>query len=243
MRGSSDRLQEALRISRAIREFEGTIRDDREPIARKVRRWQRLRAPHVPDWAQELRPHDPAWGERFAREAGRIREALGEDAVHDVQHIGSSAIPHLCSKPVLDMMVAARGELPALVEAFAPLGYEHYGNSPCDHEADWLWNTEGEDCLLVVHLCAPGNPWRGTAVNFRDYLCAHPEEADLYDRRKKELSAGDGSLLEYSLGKLALFYELSGRADIWKASTPGSPVTKSAPNALDGVQAPGGTPP
>lgn len=219
----NERLQEAMRISRTIREYEATIRDGREPIARKVRRWQRLRTPRLPDWAQVLRPHDPAWEERFALEAVRIREALGPGAVHDVQHIGSSAIPHMCSKPVLDMMVAAPRDLPGLAAAFAALGYEPYGNSPCDLEADWLWNTQGDDVLLVVHLCDPENPWRQTAVNFRDYLCAHPGECEAYDRRKRELSAGEGSLLEYSLGKLALFYDISARADAWRSSPAATP--------------------
>jgi GrpB-like predicted nucleotidyltransferase (UPF0157 family) len=216
--GSRDRLQEALRISRTIREFEATVHDDREPIARKVRRWQRLRTPQVPDWAQELRPHDPAWQERFDREAVRIREAIG--SVEDVQHIGSSSIPHLKSKPMLDLAVAVREDpaSPGLIEAFASIGYEHYGNSPCDHEADWYWKT-GTDCMVVVHLCHAANPWRATAVNFRDYLRTRPEECELYERRKRELAAGEaGSLLEYSLGKLALFYEISARADVWRAA-------------------------
>ncbi len=220
--GSRERLQEALRISRTIREFEATIRDDREPIARKVRRWQRLRTPVVPEWAQQLHPHDPAWDERFEREAGRIREALGTDTVTDIQHIGSSSIPHLKSKPALDLLVAVRADDLAshdMTGAFSSLGYGHYGNSPCDHEAEWFWNTEEKDCLVVVHLCRADNPWRQTAVGFRDFLRAHPEECEAYDRRKRELAGGgSGSLLEYSLGKLALFYEISGKADAWKAA-------------------------
>ncbi|MES1244971.1 MAG: GrpB family protein [Acidobacteriota bacterium] len=235
--GSRDRLQEALRISRTIRELEARVQDDREPIARKVRRWQRLRTPQIPDWAQELRPHDPAWEERFDREAGRIRGALGP-VVEDVQHIGSSSISHLPSKPMLDLAVAVRDDpaSPRLVEAFTAIGYEHFGNSPCDHEADWYWKT-GADLVMVVHLCHAENPWRTTAVNFRDYLRVHPEESELYERRKRELKAGEaGSLLEYSLGKLALFYEISARADEWRAAagpnqpisaatTPGNPST------------------
>lgn len=233
---SRDRLQEALRISRTIREFEARVQDDREPIARKVRRWQRLRTPDVPEWAQELRPHDPAWEERFDREAGLLREALGF-VVEDVQHIGSSAISHLRSKPMLDLAVAVREDpaSPRLAEAFASAGYEHYGNSPCDHEADWYWKT-GPDCLIVVHLCHAENPWRSTAVNFRDYLRAHPEECELYERRKRELSAGEaGSLLEYSLGKLALFYEISARADVWRAASgPNQPISPISPAETPG---------
>lgn len=233
---SSERLQEALRISRTIREFEARVHDEREPIARKVRRWQRLRTPQLPDWAQELRPHDPAWDARFAREAGRIREALGS-VVEDVQHIGSSSISHLPSKPMLDLAVAVRENpaSPGLVEAFASAGYGHYGNSPCDHEADWYWKTDS-DCVVVVHLCHAENPWRSTAVNFRDYLRVHPEECELYERRKRELKAGEaGSLLEYSLGKLALFYEISARADDWRAANgPNQPISPISPATTPG---------
>lgn len=220
-------LRQALRISRAIRECEShtATEDLREPVAEKVRRWKRLRTPEVPAWAEKIRSHDPSWGESFTEEAARIRHGLGNEIVQDVQHIGSSSIPHLSSKPVLDMMVVVRGGVATAkhAAAFAELGYKHFGNSPCDHEADWHWRTEGPPCLFIAHVCHEANPWRTTAVDFRDYLRAHPEDCGEYDRRKQELSEDpEVSLLEYSIRKLALFYDISRRASAFK-STLGSP--------------------
>lgn len=218
----TSRLQETLRIARAIRKFEATVAydDEREPVGKKVKRWQRARTPELPDWAQEVRPHDPEWKERFEREADALRQAIGADLVDDVQHFGSSAISHLASKPVLDLMVAVKSDLddPRLLDGLAAVGYEPYGNSPCDHEAEWFWRIDG-DCVWVAHVCDHRNPWRHTAVNFRDYMRLHPDECARYENVKKDLAADpDASLLEYSLGKLALFYDISAKADAWVAS-------------------------
>ena len=223
MAETTSRLQETLRIARAIRRFEATVAydDDREPVGRKVKRWQRARTPELPSWAQEVRPHDPAWAELFARESESIRKALGEKIVDDVQPIGSSAIPHLGSKPVLDLMIAVRAGMGSSeqIDAFGSIGYQPYGNSPCDLEAEWYWRTDDDSCIWVAHICDDQNPWRHTAVNFRDYMRAHPEECQRYEKLKKELAAdNEASLLEYSLGKLALFYDISHKADAWVAS-------------------------
>lgn len=213
------KLQEALRVARAVRKFEATVRysDDREPIGDKVRRWQRLRTPDLPDWAQELRAHDPAWISLCEREAARIGTRLGP-VVREVQQIGSSAVSHLQSKPILDLLVVVRAD-PAdeeLVAPFADLGYDSFGNSPCDREACWFWKT-GEKTIFVAHVCDHLNPWVETAINFRDYMREHPSECSRYEKLKRELAERDDRLLlEYSLGKLALFYELSASADAWK---------------------------
>lgn len=219
--GPEPLLKEALRIARTLRRVSAVPNrfDDREPMASRVRRALKLRAPELPAWAKELRPHDPSWRRRAAEEAASIYGALGAATVRDVQHIGSTAIPHLRSKPILDLVAAVRGEVatPAQLEGLGELGYEHFGNSPCDREAEWLWKVRSSEWLAVVHLCGEDNPWRRDALSFRDYLCAHPDECARYERRKRELAAELGqSLLEYSLGKLELVFEITARANAWK---------------------------
>ena len=212
------KVMEMARAARLAQELERDCQDPREPILGKVRRMQRTRSPELPPRVRALRWYDPAWAERFAGEERRIRAALS-GAVARIEHFGSSAIPSpvLIGKNVIDFLVALR-EDPASYDGLAALGYVPYGNSPCDPEASWWWRIEGDEVAFVAHLCAAGNPWIETAVNFRDYLRVHPEEQRRYQEVKQSLAAEpDRSLFEYSLGKLRLFYDISGKANAWKA--------------------------
>jgi GrpB-like predicted nucleotidyltransferase (UPF0157 family) len=212
-----DRMSEVLRIARAIREFKASVTNEvREPIERKLRRWQQLRMPDLAPEVQAVRPYDPAWPALFADERARLQAASGS-TVRAVEHIGSTAIPGMPSKSILDLLVAVR-EISAGQAALAEAGYEDYGVSPCDHEAVWLWNTSAAGHAFIVHLCAEDSPWIQTALNFRDYMRSHPEECASYEELKHRLRAEQRNLLEYSIVKLKLFYELSARADAWVAA-------------------------
>jgi GrpB-like predicted nucleotidyltransferase (UPF0157 family) len=214
---------EMVRAARLIRELEATCHDPREPIVKKIKRFQTARNPELPAAVRTLRPFDPAWAELYAAEERRIRELLGAAAVR-VEHFGSTSVPEpsLSSKNVIDFLVAVDavpGSTPpaAAAAAFAALGYTAYGQGPCDAESWWWWRIDGEEVAFAVHLCAAGNPWVETVVNFRDYLRAHPGECVRYEEVKRRLAAEPGqSLFEYSIGKLRLFYDISVKADAWK---------------------------
>ena len=210
------------RAARLIRELKASgCHDPRETIEAKIRRMQALRSPELPERVRDQRVRDPLWPVLFAAEAARVRASLGE-AVTNIQHFGSSAIgsPHLSSKNVIDFLVAVdeAAGVAARSAGLADLGYECYGNSPCDPEATWWWRIDGGEIAYVAHVCAAANPWIGTAVNFRDYLRASPDECARYEARKRQLAAEPGrSLFEYSIGKLGIFYEISAKADAWRA--------------------------
>lgn len=213
------KMGELVRAARLIRELERSCHDPREPIASKVRRMQRTKSPDLPPRVRALCSYDPAWASLFAGEEQKIRAALGE-AVARVEHFGSTSIPAeaLSSKNVIDFLVALRDPSgqPEARAALTALGYAPYGNSPCDPEAEWWWKVE-EEVAFVAHLCEAANPWIDTVVNYRDYMRAHPGECARYEEVKRSLAAEpDRSLFEYSLGKLRLFYEISGKADAWR---------------------------
>jgi len=230
-------LSALARAARLIRELKaGGWHDPRETIEAKVRRMQALRSPELPEGVRAQRARDPLWPALFAAEAERIRGSLGE-AVADVQHFGSSAIPSpgLSSKGVIDFLVAI-DEAAGVEErsaGLAALGYECYGNGPCDPESTWWWRIEGGEIAYVAHVCGAANPWIRTAVNFRDYLRACPDECAHYEARKRQLAAEPGrSLFEYSLGKLKTFYEISAKANAWRAAADAagsSPAAGSEP--------------
>jgi GrpB-like predicted nucleotidyltransferase (UPF0157 family) len=218
------KMRDLMRVTRAIRDFNATVTNEtREPIERKVRRWQHLRMPaQLAPEVQAVRPYNPAWPHLFQGEKERLQTLLGAE-VTAVEHFGSTAIPGMSSKSILDMMVAVR-DVQAALAPLAAAGYEDFGVSPCDHEAVWLWNTapprpDGESgYATIVHVCAHDNPWIPTALNFRDYMRAFPAENTGYLELKQRLGAEGRSLLEYSIVKLKLFYELSAKADAWVAA-------------------------
>ncbi|HEY4507506.1 MAG TPA: GrpB family protein [Candidatus Paceibacterota bacterium] len=137
----------------------------------------------------EVREYDPQWVLRYQEEAQRIKDLLG-DKIVKIEHIGSTAVPGLASKPIIDMAVLAPSWKGAndLIEPLATLGY------PFDlpaHEA-----TGGTE----RHLFRKGNPTeshlsiayadRGSFLErqilFRDYLRAHDDARDAYAQLKKD---------------------------------------------------------
>ncbi len=211
-------MEEMLRASRVIKKVKQRVRhDDRESIASKVRRWQQLRTPLLPPEIVEIGAWEPRWAAIFAGEKKRILAVLREERVGAVEHIGSTSIPGLTGKPIIDLLVAVPAPIfdPPKTDAFAAAGYTSYGFSPCDPEVLWLWKV-GDDRASVVHLCELANPWIRTAVNFRDYMRSHPDDRVAYEECKRRLAADPSlSLFEYSMEKLILFYEISVKADAW----------------------------
>ena len=140
----------------------------------------------------QLVPYDPRWPEIFRTEAGRIRELLGTAAVLRVEHMGSTAVPGLSAKPVIDMLIeipsfelAQRTILPKLREE----GWEYLwrGDRPPGHMMFIRRNAAGVR-THHVHMAPAGHPmWE--RLTFRDYLRTHPDEARQYEQLKSRLAA------------------------------------------------------
>lgn len=213
-------MADLLRASRMIRKVKEKIQhDDRETIENKVRRWQQLKTPELPAEILEVRVHRD-WAPVFEQEKELLLKTVGEvTVVGEVEHIGSTSIPGLAGKPIVDLLISVEAPMLAdeTIEALGRAGYTFYDKSPCDPEAFWLWKTDGGHAF-VAHLCELKNPWIHTAVDFRDYMRTHPDDCTAYEDHKKQLAA-DQSLdpFEYSMEKLILWYEISARANTWAA--------------------------
>ena len=207
-------LDRLMHTMKAVKRLRGRFESwGVETVEEHFRRLRSLRLPGLP---LVVREHDPEWADLFAREKERLLEELGDSAL-DIQHFGSTSIPPLPSKDIIDFYVAVEGRMvtPAQEEAFAKLGYENYGNSPVDPLAVWFWRIT-ERCAYAVHVCERGRPWMSTVVNFRDYLRVHPEERERYAEAKQRLAAEEGQdFLGYSVGKLALIGEVNEKAEAW----------------------------
>jgi len=140
----------------------------------------------------ELVPADPTWPRRFEDEAARLRAIIPADLLIALEHIGSTAVPGLPAKPVIDMLAtvtdldAARARLVAPLEA---AGYAFWAENP---ETDRLFFVKGLPPSAPrrthhLHVMAAG-PAALKHIAFRDYLRDHPREADRYAALKRDLA-------------------------------------------------------
>jgi GrpB-like predicted nucleotidyltransferase (UPF0157 family) len=155
----------------------------------------------------ELVSYDPAWPDMFQAEAGRIRRALGERALR-IEHVGSTAVPGLAAKPVIDIQVSvpSLGEIATYEEELSSLGYRHVALDDFDHEYPYFRRPAEGASTHHVHLCETRSYLEAKHIAFRDYLRANPEVAERYVQLKKSLAGRHhGRTLEsrqrYSLGK------------------------------------------
>ena len=140
-------------------------------------------------------PHDPAWGEAFAAERARLAAALGAVPAR-IEHVGSTAVPGLAAKPIIDILVGRPdgGALEPYVRAFEGAGYLYRGEYGIPGRHYFVRGTGREARTHHLHLVAlDGEFWR-THLAFRDHLRRTPECAAAYAARKRELAerhAGD----------------------------------------------------
>lgn len=214
MQSDNARQREAVKLLGAMQREIGDIHG--EPMLHRFRRWRSVRSP---DLRMEQQPHDPTWAGQFDAAAREISTAL-VDIAHALHHVGSTSVPGLDSKPIIDMLlpVQHRDDLPRAASVLVRLGYADWGNSPGHPDADWYWHSQREPVQRVVHLCVADCPWLAGALNFRDYLRAFPAKRDEYAAMKRRLvleDGGDNAL--YSLRKSALLFRINLEANGWRA--------------------------
>lgn len=152
----------------------------------------------------EIIAYQPEWPGRFEAERSRLAPVLAPWLSGGIHHIGSTSVPGLAAKPVIDMMAGVRdlAEAQAAVERLAALGYGH-----AYHRPGTLWffaPGEGEPAARThhLHLTEPGSDLWRERLAFRDALRADPALAAEYAQLKAELQAGhtvyDGA---YTSGK------------------------------------------
>jgi len=210
------RLREILESVRVLKKIPPEIRAKHEKVEsleRKFARWQKVR---VPDLPLKQRPYNFDWPGWFADERPLIADALGPSAVM-IEHFGSTSVPGLSSKNIIDIAVAVDGPSdPA--DHLATIGFENYGNSPIDPETVWLWKIE-EDRAFVVHVCDRRRPWLDEQMDLRDYLRAHSGERDRYGQLKQKLAEEiDQSFLQYTISKMSMSIEMIDRAREWRSA-------------------------
>lgn len=145
-------------------------------------------APPVPHNARiHLADYDPEWPRLFEREASRIRAALGERVLL-LEHVGSTSVPGLAAKPLIDLLLVIpdSADEPAYVPALEAAGYRLTIREPDWHEHRLF---KGPDTNVNVHTFSPGCLEIERMLRFRDWLRSHPADRDRYERAKRDLAA------------------------------------------------------
>lgn len=142
----------------------------------------------------EIADYDPVWPEQFARVASHIREVLGP-VVLSLEHVGSTAVPGLAAKPVIDVNMVVRDS--SQEEVYAP-ALISAGYMLAVREPNWFEHRmfEGHEPRTNVHVFSFGCPEVDRMRLFRDWLCHSSEDCALYMAVKRRLAAQDWSRVE-----------------------------------------------
>ncbi|MDJ1632199.1 GrpB family protein [Rhizobium rhizogenes] len=134
----------------------------------------------------EIVPYDPNWPRDFSSADTVLRKILGTSVVA-VDHVGSTAIPRMSAKPIIDIDItlSSLAAVPSASRKLIDAGYEPRGNR---YDDVWAFILKSSAPKLRVYLCPPQNRTHERRVMFRDYLRHHDEAAEAYSTLKKQLA-------------------------------------------------------
>jgi GrpB-like predicted nucleotidyltransferase (UPF0157 family) len=140
----------------------------------------------------EIHLYDAQWPRRFQKEAARIAWALGDQVIR-IEHIGSTAVPGIAAKPVIDIMVGldSLDDGSGLIAPLAELGYAHWYEDPARGERLYFvrWSDETRATRLShIHAAPVGGVLWKEVLLFRDRLRADPILAAEYESLKQALA-------------------------------------------------------
>ena len=166
----------------------------------------------------ELSGHLPLWEESAKKVIAVLREVLGETAI-DIQHVGSTAIPSIPAKPIVDLAVAVKNldDILPFEEALKEKGIIFRGSDQPGQYLFVLGDFKADTRTHHIHVVPRESEAWHNYLNFRDYLRAFPEKAAEYGRLKEILAekypADRG---RYTSGKQQLIDRLLAEAKSWQ---------------------------
>jgi GrpB-like predicted nucleotidyltransferase (UPF0157 family) len=165
--------------------------------------------------------YDPAWSAGFDAEARRIAEGVGNVAVR-LHHIGSTAIPQTCAKPIIDILLEATSlvVLDHRAARFEALGYQAMGEFGIAGRRYYRLDDGNGVRTHQVHAFEAGTAGVVRHLAFRDYMRAHPAAAAQYGELKRRLARRHpNDMAAYIAGKDAFVGEHERRALCWRSGT------------------------
>jgi GrpB-like predicted nucleotidyltransferase (UPF0157 family) len=159
----------------------------------------------------ELVAYDPDWPAQYEAVGARIRAAI-EDTAVVLEHAGSTSVPRLAAKPVIDVVLGVPDatDEAAYVPALEAAGFEFAIREP-----DWFEHRlfRGRDPRVNLHTFSADCEEIGRMLAFRDWLRSHPEDRALYEREKRRLAEQTWTTVQdYADAKTDVVREIVGRA-------------------------------
>jgi GrpB-like predicted nucleotidyltransferase (UPF0157 family) len=160
-------------------------------------------------------PYDPLWPQRFAEQARTLREALGDVALR-IDHIGSTSIPRLAAKPVIDIQISVADfePLDAFRVPLESLGYVFRAENP--ELTKRYFRAPPRQRRSHIHVRRAGSFSQQLALLFRDFLRTHPDIAMQYAVLKFQLAQQYRDDREaYTDAKQPYIWSVAALADDW----------------------------
>lgn len=132
-------------------------------------------------------PYDPQWAADFESIRLELAEALGDLAV-SIEHVGSTAVPGLSAKPIIDLDVVIEdyAAFSEVVERLAEIGYIHQGDLGIPEREAFKYEHKPHLRKHHLYVCPRGSREIKRHLTFRDYLRSHPEAVKLYGQTKEQ---------------------------------------------------------
>jgi GrpB-like predicted nucleotidyltransferase (UPF0157 family) len=166
----------------------------------------------------EIVGYDPAWPARYEEMRARLAGALGPTAVR-IDHVGSTAVPGLAAKPIIDIQVS----VPDVADATPfkqPIEAQGFASRMIEPGHHYFRPPPGLPRDYQVHVCTIGSDWERRHLLFRDYLRADPETRAGYERMKRDMATRfTNDRLGYNDAKGPFIEAALERADQWAART------------------------
>lgn len=167
-------------------------------------------------------PYDPRWPERFRREKDHLLSCLPNDLIRRVEHFGSTAVPGLAAKPVVDMLVEVT-DLPATRDRIAPVleaqGYDYFWRPTHGDDGPpfyaWFIKREPSTGARTHHIHMVEGPFaeHWDRLLFRDYLIEHAGVSKAYENLKVRLaSTARNDRVAYTQGKTEFVVDVTEQA-------------------------------
>jgi GrpB-like predicted nucleotidyltransferase (UPF0157 family) len=170
----------------------------------------------------DLVPHSPKWAPTAARETRRLQVALG-DALLTVHHIGSTSIPGIVAKPIVDLIpeVTSLEVLDAAKDSIIALGYEWWGEyGMAGRRYCTMTDPASGKRVVQLHCFATGSSHITRHVAFRDFMRRHPDKAHVYEVEKiraRDLHPQDSHAYSVAKSHWMSAIEVEALAE-WKAA-------------------------
>jgi GrpB-like predicted nucleotidyltransferase (UPF0157 family) len=166
----------------------------------------------------EVLPHDPNWHRAFQDESAQITVAFGDNLIA-IDHIGSTAIPKIYAKPIIDLLVSVTDitKVDECNGSMQALGYEVMGEYGIADRRYFRKDNELGIRTHHVHVFAVGSAHIDRHLTFRDYMRVHPDEAQRYSDLKQTLAKQYPDDIEgYMDGKDEFIKAIDQKATVWQ---------------------------